>query len=151
MLYGVVYAVIDEGSHPSPVQLHINAADLATAILRTKALAEYIDVVILGKIDDVGVGWDVDFSGWTLKPNILTGADIRTIGRFMFSDSTENEIAKLALATFNPSLVDSGGDVITTNPDVAALLSEVINGGWCTLDGIDVTKLKTAYLVEGGE
>lgn len=143
------------------VEGYFVGADQAAALSYVQGIAEALNnpapagggalPLTLGKIVDVSISLSVDFSGWTIRPAAVAGAENQKGGRFLFATALDY-VSRMTVPTFNEALKLSTGYIDIANPAVFAFYSTgVIGGGGADNRYDDLTVLNEAYYTYGGK
>jgi len=124
------FDLADQGGQTSFTKIRVQTGmTIAQYIEGAQAFAQLIADINNGVVTGASVNFSIDLSGLGLKTiaNIL--ADVYEKARFQFNTAVAGLRAKFSLPTLDENKVGAGGDtVLTSDPDVAALISAFEDG-----------------------
>jgi hypothetical protein len=142
----------DAPGSESIVRIHMPTnTEIATFQTFLGDTATLIDAVVKGKITSLSVGIGVDLPGG-LKSTPDSAADVEEGARFIFGTANGGS-TRVRLPTFDEAKMVSGTDLVnTSDTDVAAFVTQMIDGETITLqaqhpsgsDESDITSLTSA-------
>jgi len=151
-IVSVFISVIDAPGSESVIRFHVpNNTDIANLKTFGQNVAGFVDALVKGKISNISIGLGVDLpSGLKSAADAL--ADVEEGARFIFNAANGGTF-RMRLPTFDEAHMVSGSDLVdTADTDVAAFLTEMIDGETINLqaqhpsaaDESDLVSLKSA-------
>jgi hypothetical protein len=121
-------SIMDAPGSESVVRFHVpNNSEIGNFKTFAQNVAGFIDALIKGKITNVSIGIGVDLPGG-IKSTADALADVEEGARFIFNAANGGTF-RMRLPTFDEAKMTTGTDLVNTaDTDVAAFLTEMING-----------------------
>lgn len=135
--------MIDASGTRSKVIAHLpSTTDETAALASGVTLAGLVAALTDCQVENVSVTYSSSDPAGT--PAVFPGASVEEKGRFI-TIAANGAFVRMEIPAIKDAFVDQSGAIPIGATEVAALLDALVNGGWVSATGSDLTAIHAAY------